>query len=154
MRLDINKAKMKEDMSNMKKWRAICGLAFAHMLAKLAEWNNTDKKKISESLLAKALLHIRRVVKLNTFYVKEMKERYFAKGKRLPFDDMEDDERFIGLAIYSGASMFNHSCLKNASYFFTDGGGIVVVATDVILPGEEVFISYPFCEAVKKDLSQ
>ncbi len=149
MRLDINKGRMKEDVANIKKWRAMVGLAFAHNMAKLSEWNGSrHSKTISESLMAKALLHIRRVVKLNTFHVTEMKEKYFAQDKKLPLIS-KSDERHIGLAIYAGASMFNHSCMKNASYFFTDGGGIVVVASDVILPGEEIFISYPFCEATK-----
>lgn len=47
----------------------------------------------------------------------------------------------LGLALYPGASFFNHSCAPNAVYIF-DGKCMVFRALRPIKPGEEVLISY------------
>ena len=140
--LDIASGKIVEDFEFMSKWGLDCKYGLAYWFANAAGYVQPGREK----LVAKAIMHFFRVVKLNAFCVTEVKEdeRHFEASRPLP-EEGKLPIVLTGLALYAGPSLFNHACLRNATPFFIDGGGIAIVATDTIRPGKEICINYPGC---------
>lgn len=55
---------------------------------------------------------------------------------------MQQGHEVVARALFPLAGMLNHRCTPNAAHYFADGETIVVTATETILPGQEVTMSY------------
>ncbi len=140
--LDIAKWRTMQDYAYSHRWADDCKCAIVYWFANAGGYVEPG----CEKLVAKAIKHFARVVRMNAFEVVEVMEskRHFSAKEKLPQKKGLTTVE-TGLALYTGASLFNHACLPNAREFFVDGGGIVVVATDLIKPDEEICISYAGC---------
>lgn len=52
------------------------------------------------------------------------------------------DHEVVARALFPLAGMLNHRCTPNAAHYFANGETIVVTATETILAGEEITMSY------------
>ena len=54
---------------------------------------------------------------------------------------MESED--VGFGLFLTASLFNHSCMRNASFFaIPEGQKLMIIANNVIIPGEEICVQY------------
>ncbi len=122
--------------------RALDGVPRSNIEAFMRLQANTDKLEDEDLEVYKAdAALLRSICSVAAAYTVERLTDFFSRVACNCFRIENAELDLLGLALYPGASFFNHSCAPNVVYIF-DGKCMVFRALRDLRPGEEVCISY------------